>query len=107
MKFGSFEVYEPCKSFSYQQRILSRILKYASLANMSGFLLQILLTGKSINFLRQVCQDRTTIRSWDVVKAAETHQGESWTWDWFPSIFSYNVTDIPTVDTFEIVLSLG
>ena len=38
--------------------------------------LQILLTGKSINFLRQVCQDRTTIRTLDVVKAAETKQGK-------------------------------
>ena len=37
--------------------------------------LQMLLTGKSINFLRQVCQDRTAIRTRDVVKAAETNQG--------------------------------
>ncbi len=38
---------------------------------------QILLTGKSINFLRQVCQDRTSIRDRDVIKAAETEQGTS------------------------------
>ena len=38
---------------------------------------KILLTGKAINFLRQVCQDRTMIRNRDVVKSAETNQVES------------------------------
>ncbi|ELU14115.1 hypothetical protein CAPTEDRAFT_224608 [Capitella teleta] len=37
---------------------------------------KILLTGKSINFLRQVCKDRTTIRNRDAIKNAETTQGE-------------------------------
>ncbi len=38
---------------------------------------QILLTGKSINYLRQVCHDRTIIRSRSVVKATETNQVET------------------------------
>ena len=36
---------------------------------------KIMLTGKSINFLRQLCHDRTTIRNRDLVKMAETSQG--------------------------------
>lgn len=38
-------------------------------------LLQILLAGKAINFLRQVCQDRTLVRSREAIRAAETSQG--------------------------------
>jgi len=40
-------------------------------------LCQILLTGKAINFLRQVCQDRTLIRNREVVRIAEANQGMS------------------------------
>jgi len=36
---------------------------------------QILLAGKAINFLRQVCQDRTLVRSREAIRAAETSQG--------------------------------
>ncbi|XP_013415922.1 gamma-tubulin complex component 3 homolog [Lingula anatina] len=38
---------------------------------------KILLTGKSINFLRQLCQDRTQIKRRDVVRAAETTEAAS------------------------------
>lgn len=38
---------------------------------------KILLTGKAINFLRQVCQDRTIIRNRHVIKAAETNEVDS------------------------------
>ncbi|KAK2168865.1 hypothetical protein NP493_1211g00044 [Ridgeia piscesae] len=38
---------------------------------------KILLTGKSINFLHHICDDRTTVRTRDIVKAAETHHVES------------------------------
>jgi len=38
-------------------------------------LVQILLTGKAINFLRQVCQDRTLVRSREAIRVAETSQG--------------------------------
>jgi len=38
---------------------------------------KILLTGKSINFLRQVCQDRATMRNREVVKKSQTTQVES------------------------------
>jgi len=39
------------------------------------YLVQILLAGKAINFLRQVCQDRTLVRSREAIRAAETSQG--------------------------------
>jgi gamma-tubulin complex component 3 len=38
---------------------------------------KILLTGKAINFLRQVCQDRTLIRSREAVRIAEANRVES------------------------------
>lgn len=39
-------------------------------------LYQILLTGKSINFLHHVCHDETNVRELEAVKLAETHQGK-------------------------------
>ena len=39
--------------------------------------LQILLTGKSINFLRQVCQDRTPTRGRDLAMNMDMKHGES------------------------------
>ncbi|KAK2147394.1 hypothetical protein LSH36_555g02025 [Paralvinella palmiformis] len=47
---------------------------------------KILLTGKSVNFLRQVCHDRTSIRSRDIIRQTETNQVES--------IFSQDVNGI-------------
>ncbi len=57
--------------------LCARVVRFADGFSLLGLFLQILLAGKSINFLHQTCHDRTRIRDRDAVRHAETAQGEA------------------------------
>ena len=58
--------------------------------------LQILLTGKSINFLRQVCQDRTPTQGRDLAMNMDMTRGES-----------FNLCDHLWSGTFQVHLQVS